>query len=326
MTSTQDDSVRPEEFAEAAAAAIADAQSHDFSTTAQVLAAAGLVGVCAQESVGGLGLGLAYAVPIAHQAGKLRLRFPLIEQMLVAKAFEDTPLAAEIVSGNKVVSIAWQYQAQQACASHAAYADHADWLLVPDEQGAMLVERTSVEFEASTQLDPEAPQFTVHLTSPSVVARLTQAQYEALLHDAHVLTAAFLNGAAQGAIEFTADYLSTRVQFGRPLTAKQAVRHTLARMKLLNEVSIAAVDRTLTTDEFGAQRDARIAWTGAVHNAIFVIERAIHLNGGMGFTWEVPLHWSLRDARRLDAAFKGSSTLQTVGKAFIFAAQETAHA
>ena len=66
MTSTQDDSVRPEEFAEAAAAAIADAQSHDFSTTAQVLAAAGLVGVCAQESVGGLGLGV--GVCCAHRS------------------------------------------------------------------------------------------------------------------------------------------------------------------------------------------------------------------------------------------------------------------
>lgn len=42
---------------------------------------------------------------------------------------------------------------------------------------------------------------------------------------------------------------------------------------------------------------------GAPCCAAFVIEKAIHLHGGMGFTWEVPLHYALREVRKLDAAF-----------------------
>lgn len=91
MTNSHDESLRPEEFAEAAAAAIADAQSHDFSTMASVLAEAGSVGVCAPEDDGGLNLSLAFAVPIAQQAGKLRLRFPLVEQVLVARHWRVHP-------------------------------------------------------------------------------------------------------------------------------------------------------------------------------------------------------------------------------------------
>lgn len=326
MMSSHDESLRPEEFAEAAAAAIADAQSHDFSTMASILAQAGLVGVCVPESDGGLNLSLAFAVPIAQQAGKLRLRFPLVEQLLVAKALAGTPEAAELVGGRRVVVIAWQGDWSRCLASHAAYADRADWILVPDGESAVLVERSSVSLETEDVLDPDVPRYTVGLQSAVVKARLTAEQYAVLRRDAYVLTAAFLNGAAQGALEFTAQYLATRVQFGRPLTAKQAVRHTLARMKLLNEVSIAAVQRVLTSDEFGCERDAQVAWTGAVHNAIFAIERAIHLNGGMGFTWEVPLHWSLRDAQRLNTALKGSTALQIAGQTFIESAKEAAHA
>ncbi|MGN5479323.1 acyl-CoA dehydrogenase family protein [Cupriavidus basilensis] len=35
------------------------------------------------------------------------------------------------------------------------------------------------------------------------------------------------NGAADGALELAAGYMATRVQFGRPLSAKRAVRHLL---------------------------------------------------------------------------------------------------
>jgi hypothetical protein len=54
----QDNDLKPEEFAQAAAAAIADAQTRTFRDAAQVLADAGLCGVCALEDAGGLALGI----------------------------------------------------------------------------------------------------------------------------------------------------------------------------------------------------------------------------------------------------------------------------
>lgn len=40
-----------------------------------------------------------------------------------------------------------------------------------------------------------------------------------------LLLAALANGAMRSALETAAAYMATRVQFGRPLSAKQAVRH-----------------------------------------------------------------------------------------------------
>jgi len=52
--SMSDNDLKPEEFAQAAAEAITDAQTRAFRDAAQVLANAGLCGVCALEEAGGL--------------------------------------------------------------------------------------------------------------------------------------------------------------------------------------------------------------------------------------------------------------------------------
>ena len=45
--------------------------------------------------------------------------------------------------------------------------------------------------------------------------------------------------------------------------------------------------------------------------------KAMHLHGGMGFTWEVPLHHALREVRKIDAAWGGGDLPQSLGRRFI---------
>ncbi|QYJ19852.1 acyl-CoA/acyl-ACP dehydrogenase [Achromobacter sp. ES-001] len=306
--------LRPEEFAQAADAAITDALSRaDAHEMAAVLAQAGLCGVMADEADGGLGLDLAFALPIAHAAGRLQLPLPLAEQMLLSKALAGTPHAAVLVAGERLAGIAWQGSVQQG----SARVDHgpADWVLVADGDGAALLDVRDAAQEPQAELDPDHPQIWLTLAGAPVLARLDAQAWRALEASAQLLLAEFANGAAEGALQATAGYLATRVQFGRPLSAKQAVRHLLARMRLLQDVSSAAIRRAMHTDEFGAPRDTRPALASAVANAAFVIEKSIHLHGGMGFTWELPLHPALRAVRKLDAAFSGVS--RAVGRDFI---------
>lgn len=306
--------LRPEEFAQAADAAITDALSRaDAHEMAAVLAQAGLCGVMADEADGGLGLDLAFALPIAHAAGRLQLPLPLAEQMLLSKALAGTPHAAVLVAGERLAGIAWQGSVQQG----SARVDHgpADWVLVADGDGAALLDVRDATQEPQAALDPDHPQIWLTLAGAPVLARLDAHAWRALEASAQLLLAEFANGAAEGALQATAGYLATRVQFGRPLSAKQAVRHLLARMRLLQDVSRAAIRRAMHTDEFGAPRDTRPALASAVANAAFVIEKSIHLHGGMGFTWELPLHPALRAVRKLDAAFSGVS--RAVGRDFI---------
>lgn len=317
--STADD-LNPEEFAEAAAAAIADAQSRDVAATAGVLAEAGLFAVSVAEEAGGMGLPLDFSLPVARAAGELQLRFPLIEQMVLARAFAGTEAGAALASGASVGTIAWQGDLASGYAGAAGHVGQAQVVLVRDCEGAALIDLASVTVTEDKTLDPEAPSGFLALEGATILDRIDAAAHAALVADAETLYAAFAIGAGQGALDRTATYLAARVQFGRPLTAKQAVRHHLAQMKLLNEVSAAALRRSLRSDEFDGARSGGTAFAGAIANAIAIVEKAIHLHGGMGFTWEVPLHYSLRDLRRIDAALGVGKRTQAIGRAFVDAA------
>ena len=316
--SMSDNDLKPEEFAQAAAEAITDAQTRGFREAAQVLANAGLCGVCAREDAGGLALGIEFALPIVAEAGKLRLQWPLLETILIAKALGDSALAAELASGARVATWALQGSLQDGFAGQARYATDSDWVLVADGQGGgALLDLGSVEIQDDGALDPEHPQSWMTLDSARVLAELDAATFAALQRDSQILIAGFVNGAAEAALVTTAAYMATRVQFGRPLSAKQAVRHLLARMRLLQEASNAGIQRVLSTNEYGSMRSTQPVLANALASAAFVLEKSIHLHGGMGFTWELPLHYALREVRKFDAAFGSGSLAQQVGRDFI---------
>lgn len=313
-----DNDLKPEEFAQAAAEAIADAQTRNFRDAAQVLAHAGLCGVCAREDAGGLALGIEFALPIVAEAGKLRLQWPLLETILIAKALGDSALAAELAGGTRIATWALQGSLQGGLAGQARHAKDSDWVLVADGQGGgALIDLGSVEIQEDDALDPEHPQSWLTLDNAKVLAELDAATFAALQRDGQILVAGFVNGAAEAALATTAAYMATRVQFGRPLSAKQAVRHLLARMRLLQEASNAGIQRVLSTDEYDSVRDTQPVLANTLASAAFVLEKSIHLHGGMGFTWEVPLHHALREVRKFDAAFGSGSLARQVGQDFI---------
>jgi alkylation response protein AidB-like acyl-CoA dehydrogenase len=306
---------------DAACIVISKAKDQSFRDAANLLAEAGLFGLCAQEADGGMALALSPATQILNAAGEQQLNFPLAEQVLLAKYVSGSSFAAALTSGHKIGTVAWQGDISSGCAGHAAHAKNCDWLLVRESSsegtGAALIDMAGQQMHVDATLDPEQPQYWIDIKSPTILWRINPEQYAALLHEAHVLSAAFAHGAAEHAMNATVAHLSTRVQFGGPLTSKQALRHSLSRMKLLQEVSGAAIARVLANNEYGEQRAAAASLVGSLRNAAFVIEKAIHLHGGMGFTWATPLHYGLRNVRKLEAAFSAGTLSQDLGRRFI---------
>ncbi|MFL6121311.1 acyl-CoA dehydrogenase family protein, partial [Actinophytocola sp.] len=104
-------------------------------------------------------------------------------------------------------------------------------------------------------------------------------------------------GAVEGACRLTREHVTTRIQFGRPLSKLQAVAHRLAEMEcarvLLEVAASAALDLS----------SARVAAAATLLDpvATTVARLAHQLHGAMGITEECPLHryttllWSLRD-------------------------------
>ena len=93
--------------------------------------------------------------------------------------------------------------------------------------------------------------------------------------------------------------VTNRRQFGRPLAAFQAMRHLLARQKLALEGIRGALTRAAAADAAPIARQA--AFLAAAALGPQIAEAAIQAHGGMGFTWDIPLHRYLRRIRSLEA-------------------------
>jgi len=100
-------------------------------------------------------------------------------------------------------------------------------------------------------------------------------------------------GIAQRALDLGVEHAKTRVQFGKPIGTYQAVSHPLAQTYTDVELSRSLVywAAWCVTEEDGrAPLAAAAAKAFATEGAVAACERSIQVHGGIGFTWEHPLH------------------------------------
>jgi alkylation response protein AidB-like acyl-CoA dehydrogenase len=111
-------------------------------------------------------------------------------------------------------------------------------------------------------------------------------------------------GIAQRALEFGVEHARTREQFGRPIGVYQAVAHPLADTYVESELirSLAYWAAWCVAEDDGQAPIAVAAaksYAGDV--AVLACERAIQVLGGIGFTWEHPLHTYYKRAQWIQA-------------------------
>lgn len=291
------DDLDPKEFEDTARTVIETcAQATDAAARATLLAEAGLVGVMAPESVGGLDLPIRFAVPIVGAAGAGLLAYPLIEAMLLARhlAPVDPDLASGIASGQTVVTIAWTATADAGVVGGAPMGNEAAQVLVFLATGGAGLVAPGAGMQPGAGLDVDAPDGTLTLTDTAPRAVLDAKAVAALRADAALLRAAFVMGSAAQCLSLAADYAQERVQFGKPLSAYQVLRHRLSRDALAVETLRTGLTRALAEPAEGAAIAREAVWLSAAQIGPNVAESAIQVFGGMGFTWEVPLHRHLR--------------------------------
>ena len=151
--------------------------------------------------------------------------------------------------------------------------------------------------------------------------------------DGSLLTAALQVGHAAEALDLAVAYAKERHQFGKPIGSFQAVKHICADMLVRAEVARAAVHAAacLADDPDVAASEAEAArctpdelMDRAVMGAKLLADEAaianaraaIQVHGGMGYTWEVPLHLHLKRARVLATTFGAPAELALAVSAF----------
>ncbi len=106
-------------------------------------------------------------------------------------------------------------------------------------------------------------------------------------------------------VEMTKEFLVTRTQFDVPVGGFQAVQHRMADIYLQTESLRALANFATWSLQYSPEQAAlaaQAAITYACEIAPLVIEAAIQLHGGIGFTWEYPLHLYLRRIKTLELA------------------------
>jgi len=100
-------------------------------------------------------------------------------------------------------------------------------------------------------------------------------------------------GVAQRALDLGVEYAKTREQFGKKIGVYQAVSHqladTYADVELARSLAYWAAWCVAEDDE-QAPLAAAAAKAFATEAAVKACERSIQVHGGIGFTWEHPLH------------------------------------
>ena len=121
-----------------------------------------------------------------------------------------------------------------------------------------------------------------------------------------------LLGLMSRSLEMTLEYVQTRQAFKRPIGAFQALQHRMADMLLRTESTRSAVYRAAWCCD---TRSPETALAGAAAKAYagdaarLVCGEAIQMHGGIGFTWELDLHFFFKRAKTLEQHY-GSTEAQ----------------
>lgn len=122
---------------------------------------------------------------------------------------------------------------------------------------------------------------------------------------ATALQCAEMVGVAHKALELTAAYSATRVQFDRPIGSFQAVQHRLADMLTDVESSRWLSYQAVWRLEKGLPAEKEVsmakAWTSDACQR--VVSGAHHIHGGVGFDVEYDLHYHFRWSKALELNF-----------------------
>ncbi len=264
------------------------------------LAEMGVFNLCLAENEGGVGLGMADAVVVFAEMGRVLVPGPLIWTHLASGFIDGAATGETVVGGLDLYSV-----------DQAPYViehlDQLDVILLLRREGVFRIDPREISARAIP--DPLDPLTPVHECSELPKGERVLDRDDAMQFrlEASVLAAALQFGIAEACQELAVDYAKTREQFDRPIGSFQALKHILADMFVRQEIARAAayaagatLDDPGVGDVLRAASSAKLNAGDAAHKNA---RACIQVHGGMGYTWEVPAHYYLKRAWVLENSF-----------------------
>ncbi|MEU4926255.1 acyl-CoA dehydrogenase family protein [Streptomyces yokosukanensis] len=299
---------------------------HDLSVWKSLAEGMGLAGLLVPEEQGGQGASAREAAVVLEELGRAVAPVPYLTSAVVATeallACGDEELLGRLASGRTIGALAVGLHTAPGAAVTTVRAQNgtlhgeltgiadaavADVLLVPADDGALYaVASDAVTVTPQASLDLTRPLATVRLTGAPGrrVGDAEPAVRRALRAAAGLLSSEQL-GLADWALTETVRYLKERKQFNRPVGGFQAIKHRLAQLWLevvnLRAAARAAADALASGEDTDVSVAVAQAYAAPV--AVHAAEEALQLHGGIGMTWEHPIHLYLKRAKADSIAY-----------------------
>ena len=275
----------------------------------------GAPGMGVGEASGGGGASLGDLAVVAEEFGRSIAPIPLVDHQVAARALALLDQSrADVTDGETIASLALRP------------ATDAVWRLVPAGSVAGLIigldgdELVAVESAPPLRgprnhaAQPLADRSTTGTRKVLAAGAAAHAAFDRALNEWKTLTASALVGVGNQALQMALDYVRTRIQFGRPIGAFQAVQQSLADLPILvdggrllahkaawaGDNEAAGVKGQVDVDDNDNTDFAVLAGMAIVFNAdgaAHATDRALHFHGGYGFAEEYDIQLFYRRAR-----------------------------
>ena len=314
----------------------------------EALADAGLLGITIPENYGGLGLGMVELSLVLQQQGRKVAPVPLLATSILGswaiakygKSAQKEHWLQEICSGNQILTGAWTREknstklitenngngwritgeklAVPACNLSSA-------VLVPitidgnqriaiislDKKGLQTktVETTNLALQGNLSFDG------VELTEEDLLDEKGEIVFQEVSQRAKIGICALILGCCEEALTMTAQHVSEREQFGRPLSTNQGVALQAADAHIdIDGIRVTQLQAAWQLDEgFECSKAVSSAKWWASEAGQRVVVTTQHLHGGTGADTTHPIHryflWVIQLADTLDGAGKSLNTL-----------------
>ncbi|MBV2352784.1 acyl-CoA/acyl-ACP dehydrogenase [Streptomyces sp. J2-1] len=302
----------------------------------------GLAGLLIPEDLGGQGASHREAAVVLEELGRAVAPVPYLTSAVVATeavlACGDPDLLGRLASGRELAALAVGLHVAPGTGPgnvvvrdgvlHGEVSGVADAvgvgvLLVPGDDGVLYEVEASgagVSVVPQTSLDPTRPLGRVVLDGAAgrALGSAGPAVERALLAGAGLLASEQL-GLSEWALTETVRYLKERRQFNRPVGGFQALKHRLAHLWLqvvnLRAAARSAAGALASGEDLGVSVSVAQAYAGGV--AVHVTEEALQLHGGLGMTWEHPVHLYVKRAKSDSLSYGTAGTHRALLSALV---------
>ncbi|MFD7408645.1 acyl-CoA dehydrogenase family protein [Streptomyces sp. NPDC059866] len=323
---------------------------HDTALWQALTQELGIAGLSVPEELGGAGATWRETALVLEELGRAVAPVPYLGSSVLATAAllaaGDTRIVKDVAAGHRVAALAVPFVTApdgelpgsvragdgtvRGMVRGVADALAADVLLVPAAGPDGVRRLQAVDVAAAgrslrrnpvTSLDLTRPLADIHLwdapcATVAVGPAAERAVRQALVAGAALLASEQL-GVADWCLSTTVAYVKERHQFARPIGSFQAVKHRLADMWVLVTQARAVARNAavaLAAGSATAPTEAALAQAFLSEAVVQVAEEALQLHGGIGFTWEHPMHLYLKRAKSTALAL-GTADRHRVGLA-----------